>query len=84
MYNPHIIDYILSDEEQDRLPEPLRAQRDAHIDAIRNLQTRNPMLDNFESVDELCSMIMNRIMMDAVTRNILLKKEGEVVKFPTD
>ena len=84
MEGNHIIDFILSDEEQERIPEPLRMQRDAQIDAIRNLQTRTPMLDGGESVDNLCGMIMHRVIMDAVTRNIILKKEGEVVKFPTD
>lgn len=83
MLGESLLDYILSEEERERLPDPLRHQRDAHIDAIRELQTKHPLEDGGESVQQFSGMVINRVIMDAVTRNLLWKKEGEVVKFPT-
>ena len=73
MQYEHILDWILTDEEQAELPQPLRDARDAHIDAIRELETQHPVKDSVESIEQLRGMVIDRVIMDMVTRNLILK-----------
>ena len=66
-----IKDYVLSEEEIKQLPEPIKKQRDAHIEYIHKMETEHPLKDGGESCRELSSIIMIRAVLDEVTRNVL-------------
>ena len=84
MENSRFIDYVLTEEEIKKLPKPLREQREAYIDHIRNTETKHPSTDNSESVTELSNMVVARTILDEVTRRILFdintKEENEEKK----
>lgn len=71
------LDYILSEEEVANLPEPIRAQREAHIQALRDFNTEHPLVDGGESTEAFSAMIMSRVIMDAVTRRVLTLDEED-------
>ena len=73
------VDYVLTEEEIENLPEPIRAQREAHLEFIRDMETQHPIEDGGSSVNDLAHAIMMRAVMDAATRSILTNggQDGE-------
>ena len=71
------VDYVLTEEEVENLPEPIRVQREAHIQFIRDMETQHPIEDGGSSVDDLAHAIMMRAIMDATTRSILTKEDED-------
>lgn len=66
-----IEDYPLTIEEIEKLPEPLRAQREAHVEFINEFKTEHPIEDGGESTEAFSHMLVMRAIMDEVTRRVL-------------
>ena len=63
--------YTLSEEEVNQLPQAIKKQREAHIEYIREMETKHPIEDDGQSCENLSSMIMIRAILDEVTRKVL-------------
>ena len=63
--------YVLTPKEADALPEPLRAQREAHLEYLQAFPTVHPLIDGGTSADDFAHAIVMRVIMDAVTRRVL-------------
>ena len=66
-------DILLTEKEQERMPEPLQQIRDGWIDAIRNLETEQPHEDGGASTNALLNLLAGRMIFDYVEREMFLK-----------